>query len=99
MIEVITQSAVHAFGMSASQKPTRRRSARLAFDEEEDARPAKKQKTTETSSSAASKPAAGRKAASTSRKAKPCKKANGQDARALIAQCANADSAIAQSVR
>lgn len=73
MLEVITRPAVHAFGMSSSQRPTRRRSARLAFDDEEETRPAKKAKTGESAAAASAKPSTGRKTTTTSKKSKICK--------------------------
>jgi len=70
MLEVISQTAVHAFGMSSSQRPSRRRSARLAFDDEEDARPMKKAKTTETTTTVPTKQPGTRKTAVTTKKTK-----------------------------
>lgn len=73
MTEVITQTAAHAFGMSSSQRTTRRRSARLAFDEEEDTRPAKKAKTSETTTTVPTKQPSTKKTTGASKKAKTSK--------------------------
>jgi len=73
MLEVISQTAAHAFGMSSSQRSSRRRSARLAFDDEEDARPTKKAKTTETTTTVPTKQPSTRKTVATTKKAKTSK--------------------------
>jgi len=70
MLEVITRPAVHAFGMASSQRPTRRRSARLAFDDEEETRPTKKAKTIESAVAVPVKESTSRKTTATSKKSK-----------------------------
>jgi len=68
MTEVLSRAPLHLLDMSSTQRPVRRRSARLG-GEEEDARPAKRAKTDE-KESGIGKHGTTRKATATGKKAK-----------------------------
>lgn len=69
MTEVIHRAPLHPLDMSTSQRPPRRRSARLGGDED-DARPAKRAKTDEKDAVTGKQTATSRKAAAASKKTK-----------------------------